>query len=173
VNRPLRWNSEAKVTKQIMKLKKTLKWVLVVGICLLLFAQFVGPAKTNPLTDQSKTLAANAQVDPKVGQILDRSCGDCHSNNTRWPWYSNVAPVSWFVINHVDEGRHDLNFSEWGNYDKRRQNVRLSQMCDLVKAGEMPLSSYTPLHPGTKPSADEVKAICDWTTVERARTTEH
>jgi hypothetical protein len=103
------------------------------------------------------------QVEPKVASILDRSCADCHSNKTRWPWYSNVAPVSWFVIGHVNDGRRDLNFSEWGNYDLRRQNARLQQMCDLASSGTMPLSSYTPLHSGSKLTAADVKALCDWT----------
>ena len=146
-----------------MKIRKTLKWVLLVGLCLVVMAQFVGPARTNPVSDNSLSLESIVQVDPNVHSILERSCSDCHSNDTRWPWYSHVAPVSWFVIGHVDDGRRDLNLSEWGKYDKRRQSQRLQQMCNLAKAGIMPLSSYTPLHPGSKLTAEDVKALCDWT----------
>jgi len=66
-------------------------------------------------------------VDPQVAGILDRACADCHSNKTRWPWYSHVAPVSWFVIDHVNHGRSHLNFSEWGRYDafEQRDLLRL------------------------------------------------
>ena len=126
-------------------------------------AQLIRPAKTNPVTDQSMALESHVKVDPKVEAILEKSCADCHSNHTRWPWYSNVAPVSWFVIGHVKDGRRDLNLSEWGNYDKRQQSQRLSQMCDLAKAGAMPLSSYTPLHSGSKLTQEDVRVLCDWT----------
>jgi hypothetical protein len=142
---------------------KALRWVSVIVFGLFLIIQFVRPAKTNPATDESLSLQSRVQVDPKVAAILDRSCADCHSNKTRWPWYSNVAPVSWFVIGHVNDGRRDLNFSEWGNDDQRRQSARLRQMCDLVSSGAMPLSSYTPLHPGSKLTAADMKTLCDWT----------
>jgi len=113
------------------RLRTTLRWLVVIGFCLFVVAQFVGPAKTNPVSDPSVALESKLQVDPKVETILDRSCADCHSNRTRWPWYANVAPVSWFVIGHVNDGRRDLNLSEWGNYDKRKQTTRLNQMCEL------------------------------------------
>ena len=143
--------------------RRTLRWTFLIGFCLFVVAQFVGPARTNPLTDRSLALESNVQLDTRVASILDRSCSDCHSNRTRWPWYSTVAPVSWFVIGHVNDGRRDLNLSEWGNYDKRQQSQRLDQMCDLAKAGVMPLSSYTPLHPGSKLSPEDVRVLCDWT----------
>jgi hypothetical protein len=108
-------------------------------------------------------------VTPQVVAILDRSCNDCHSNKTRWPWYSNVAPVSWFVIDHVIEGRENMNYSEWGKYSQRDNDVLLRQMCREVRGGAMPLSSYTPLHPGSKLSVEDVKTLCDWTDAERAR----
>jgi hypothetical protein len=144
-------------------LRKTLRWLVVIGFCLFVVAQFVGPAKTNPVIDPSLALESKLHVDSQVETILNRSCVDCHSNRTRWPWYTNVAPVSWFVIGHVNDGRRDLNLSEWGNYDKRKQTTRLDQMGQLAKAGAMPLSSYTPLHPGSKLSGDDVKALCEWT----------
>ena len=140
-----------------------LKWLLVIGVCVFVVLQFFGPARTNPTAAQSLALESHVQVPPNVKGILERSCADCHSNNTRWPFYSRVAPVSWFVIDHVDDGRRELNFSEWGNYDKRQQNHRLEDMCELVGDGEMPLSSYTPLHPGSKLTPEDIKTLCDWT----------
>lgn len=119
--------------------------------------------------DQSLALQSHMPVSPQVAAILDRSCGDCHSNKTRWPWYSNVAPVSWFVIDHVDDGRSHLNFSEWGRYNQRETQDMFRQICNEVKSGNMPLSSYTPLHPGSKLSADDVKLLCDWTNAESTR----
>ena len=144
------------------RIVRVVRWVLLIGVILFVIAQFIRPAKTNPALDQSMALESHLQVDSKVAAILDRSCADCHSNKTRWPWYSNVAPVSWFVIDHVNEGRGNLNFSEWGTYDKEQQTDLLREICGEVKRGNMPLSSYTPLHPGSKLSGDDIGAICGW-----------
>jgi len=153
------------------KLFRIMRWVVIVGVCCFVVSQFFGPAKTNPAAESSQSIESRLQVTKPVAAILDRSCNDCHSNKTRWPWYSNVAPVSWFVIDHVNHGRSHLNFSEWGRYTQRDVDGMLKQICQELKAGAMPLSSYTPLHPGSKLSAEDVKILCDWTSVERARTT--
>ena len=152
-----------------LRLLKVIKWVLIVVACLLVIAQLWRPAQTNPAIDSSQTLEAHVQFDPKVAAILDRSCYDCHSNKTRWPWYANVAPVSWFVIDHVNEGRHDLNFSEWGKYSREDRKKQLGQLCELITEGWMPLSSYTPLHPEAKLSDEDKKLLCNWANTERAR----
>lgn len=146
-----------------------LRWALIIGVCAFVAAQFIRPAKTNPVTDSSQAVESRLQLTPQVAAILDRSCNDCHSNKTRWPWYTNVAPVSWFVINHVDEGRRHLNFSEWGRYTQRDVDGMLRQICREVTSGGMPLSSYRPMHPGSTPSPEDVKTLCDWTNAERAR----
>ena len=151
------------------RLLRVLRWVVIAGAVCLVIAQFFGPAKTNPAIDATQSIASRLQVTQPVARIFDRSCNDCHSHKTRWPWYSNVAPVSWFVINHVNEGRRHLNFSEWGRYTQRDVDSLLKQMCEEVKSGGMPLSSYTPLHSGSKLSAEDIKTLCDWTASERAR----
>ena len=151
------------------RLFRILRWVVIVGVCCFVVSQFFGPAKTNPATASSQSIESRLPVTPQVTAILDRSCNDCHSNKTRWPWYSNVAPVSWLVIDHVDEGRQNLNFSEWGRYTQRDVDGLLKQICREVQAGAMPLSSYTPLHPASKLSAEDVKILCDWTNAERSR----
>jgi len=151
------------------RVRTILKWLVIVLASLFIIIQIKRPARTNPPVDQSQTIEALTQMTPQVASILARSCNDCHSNKTVWPWYTNVAPVSWFVIDHVNEGRSNLNLSEWGRYDQRRQGKKLEQMCDEVKDGAMPLSSYTPLHPGSKLSPDDVKTLCDWTEAERSR----
>lgn len=151
------------------KLLKAIKWAVIVVVCLFVLAQFKRPARTNPAADPSLAIEAHLQLDPKVAAVLDRSCNDCHSNKTRWPWYSNVAPVSWFVIDHVDHGRSHLNLSEWGKYTREEQRTALGQFCELVKEGWMPLSSYTPLHPGSKLTDADKKLICEWSSAETAR----
>jgi hypothetical protein len=151
------------------RLLKIFKWVVIVVACLLVIAQFKRPARTNPAIDSAHAIEAQMQLDPKVAAILDRSCNDCHSNKTRWPWYASVAPVSWFVIDHVDHGRSHLNFSEWGKYTTEEKMTHLGQFCDLVTGGWMPLSSYTPLHPNAKLSDEDKKLVCEWASAERAR----
>lgn len=149
--------------------RRVLKWLVVIAICAVLALQFVRPARTNPAVDQTQTIQAHLQVPPNVGAILDRSCQDCHSNTTRWPWYSNVAPVSWWVIDHVNDGRRHLNLSEWGRYDKRRAGKKLEEICDEVSSGSMPLPSYTRVHWSAKLSPGDSQILCEWANAERQR----
>jgi Haem-binding domain len=151
------------------RIVRVVRWLLLIGVVLFVIVQFIRPAKTNPAIDQSLAIESHLNVDPKVAAIFDRSCADCHSNKTRWPWYSHVAPVSWFVIDHVNEGRGNLNFSEWGTYDKDQQRGLLRDICGEVERGMMPLSSYTPLHPGAKLSAEDIAAVCEWSRQAGAR----
>jgi hypothetical protein len=148
---------------------KILKWIVLAVVVVFIGLQFVRPARTNPVVDQSQTLHARQQVTPQVSAILDRSCQDCHSNTTRWPWYSNVAPVSWSVIDHVNEGRSHLNFSEWGRLDNRRTAKKLEEICEEVQDGGMPLRSYTYIHWSAKLSPEDVKTLCEWSKAEGAR----
>ena len=99
-------------------------------------------------------------VNPQVGAILDRSCQDCHSNRTNWPWYSHVAPVSWIVSKHVSEGREMLDFSAWT--DQSRAESERILICDAVSSRSMPLASYTMIHRKARLSKLDVKLICDW-----------
>jgi hypothetical protein len=148
---------------------RVLKWIAIGLIVVLLGIQFVRPARTNPPVDESQTILARTQMTPEVAAILDRSCRDCHSNKTDWPWYSNVAPVSWWLTDHVDTGRRELNFSEWGRLAQDRQDKKLREICDEVSDGIMPLSSYLPMHPQARLSEQDKKTLCDWVEAERAR----
>jgi hypothetical protein len=125
--------------------------------------QFVRPARTNPPATAADTLAAHLPVPPEVQRILDRACRDCHSNETRWPWYSQVAPVSWWVIEHVNHGRSHFNYSQWGHYDRPRRGSLLDQTCALAKGGDMPLGSYLLMHTSARLSAQDVDVLCRWT----------
>jgi hypothetical protein len=152
-----------------MSIPRLVRWLVILLAAGFVIIQFIRPARTNPPINPAQSIEATLQVSPEVAAIFERSCNDCHSNKTVWPWYSNVTPVSWFLVNHVNEGRSEMNFSEWGNYDKDKQSRWLRDMCELVQDGEMPLSTYTPLHPGSRLSAEEKKTLCDWTNAERAR----
>lgn len=152
-------------------LKKVLRIVAVVVAVLFAGVQFVRPERTNPPAGEGRSLAEHVAVPAEVGAVLDRACMDCHSNKTRWPWYSEVAPVSWFVADHVNHGRHDLNFSDWSRYDAGESAEMLEQICHEVKTGQMPLDSYVMLHPKAKLTPADVKTLCDWSSAEGARLT--
>lgn len=148
---------------------KILKWAAVVLVVIVIGIQFARPARTNPAIDQSQSLEAHTQMTPEVSSILDRSCRDCHSSKTSWPWYSNVAPVSWWVIDHVNHGRGHLNYSEWGKLKREDQDKTLREICDEITSGAMPLPSYLPLHSTARLSEQDKKTICDWTDAQRQR----
>jgi hypothetical protein len=148
---------------------RVLKIITIVLVVLFLGIQVVRPARTNPPVNESQTIFAHTQMTPQVAEILTRSCNDCHSNKTVWPWYTNVAPISWWLSNHVNSGRHMLNYSEWGRLDRDRQDRKLRQICDEVEDGAMPLSSYLPMHPKARLSEEDKKILCDWTAAERER----
>jgi hypothetical protein len=130
--------------------------ILVIG------AQFVRADRTNPPTRPQASLLAQKGMTPDVRAILERSCRDCHSNDTRWPWYSHVAPVSWMLLQHVNGGRDRMNYSEWTSYDTDDQDKFLNGMCSLTKKGRMPLPSYLWIHRGATLSDGDVKALCAW-----------
>ena len=98
----------------------------------------------------------------EVGNTLARACGDCHSNQTRLPWYGHVAPISWWIQSHVREGREELNFSEWTRYTALQRHNELESICGVVSNGRMPPASYTALHPEASLGAQDKKAVCFW-----------
>lgn len=135
-------------------------------LTLLVVAQFIRPARTNPVGVPGRALENVVSVPPQVESVLMRSCADCHSNNTRWPWYSQVAPVSWFLVNHVEEGRRHLNISEWMrpgvNDPAQYAREKFHSACREVQLGRMPLTSYLLIHRDAHLSPTDVAAICSW-----------
>jgi len=138
------------------------KWkIAVVGLVLALgVAQLIQPERTNPPADPQFSFAALVRPPERVTQILGRSCGDCHSSQTVWPWYSKVSPVSWLIAGDVTEGRSKLNFSQWNIYSPEMSRLRIKAVCAQVKSGDMPPWYYKPMHPGASLSAEDVAAIC-------------
>ena len=151
-------------------MRTKLKWTTII-VAALTFAglQFTSPARTNPPFEETQTLEAMTEVPAEVSAVFARSCNDCHSNKTNWRWYTHVAPVSWFIVGHVNDGRSELNFSEWGSYGRRMKESRLSAICAHIEQGTMPLASYALAHWNVMLSPDEVRMICEWTKKERRR----
>jgi len=136
-------------------------------ICFVLCAVFLGvqavPMPMRSQSQKSRHTETNMTqtIDPKVGRILDRACGDCHSEDTRWPWYSRIAPVSWMMTRHVEHGKGKLNFTGWSNGTHTANE--LQEICDAVSDGSMPLTSYRLIHRNARLSSEEVSLICKWT----------
>jgi len=149
-------------------MSKTL-WVLVIVVVLLVVAQVVRPDMTLPNSDPAHSIERAVPVSPEVDAILKRSCYDCHSSKTRWPWYAKVAPSSWLLARDVREARKELSFSEFATYTPRKQYRKLEEACDQVKEGDMPLWFYLPLHPAAKLSDADKQALCAWTQQTRAQ----
>jgi len=144
-----------------------LKKVLIVIAVLFVLGQLYRPARTNPPVDPAKTLHATGRVTSEVAAILDRACRDCHSSETRWPWYSQVAPVSWLVARDVNVGRKDWSFSRWGEYDVPKRLDTLDEMCKQVREGEMPQFPYPLMHPDAHLTDADTETLCAWTNRER------
>src|SRR5689334_21978009 len=113
-------------------MKKTLKWIGIVLAVFLIVSQSIRPARTNPVVDEAKTIGANSTISPEVAAIFARACADCHSSKTTWPWYTEVAPISWWLAGHVNDGRKELSLSEWGTYDSKKRVRKLKKICEEV-----------------------------------------
>ncbi|MGI8468199.1 MAG: heme-binding domain-containing protein [Pyrinomonadaceae bacterium] len=150
-------------------MKKALKIIVLVLFLVFIAIQFVRPDFTNPAIVAGQSLAETTQVPDDVQKILTRSCGDCHSSATVYPWYSKIQPSAQFLAGHIRDGRKQLNFSEWGTYENRRRKSKLGEICEQVEGREMPLPSYLWIHWNAKLSDDEIKKVCDWTDAEAAK----
>jgi len=151
--------------------RKTFRWVFIIVVVGFVAAQFVRSERTNPPFSPTQTIENVVNVPLDVHVTLTRACGDCHSNQTEWPWYAHVAPTSWFVVGHVNDGRRHINFSTWVRPGKEPKDSidRLKAICDEVRSGGMPLTSYELLHWHSWLSADDVKRICEWSESEQKR----
>lgn len=141
----------------------------VVFVVVVLGFQVRQPDRTNPPVDPAQSIARHLTVPDDVAAILDRACRDCHSNETRWPLYAYVAPISWEVAEHVASGRQEMNLSEWGTYDRDMAQDLLTVMCRQARSREMPLPSYTRLHRDARLADAEIKRLCEWTAAERRK----
>lgn len=139
-----------------------MKKILFVLLAIIVIMQFFRIDMENPAVVAENDFIAVTEPDEEVEAILRNACYDCHSNETVYPWYANVAPVSWWLKNHIDEGRGELNFSEWGTYKERRAHHKLEESIELVEKGKMPLSSYTWTHGDAVLSADQQELLIEF-----------
>lgn len=138
------------------------KKILVGLLVILVIIQFIRPEKNIGKGVSANDISTKYTVSTEVQGILQKACYDCHSNNTRYPWYSNFQPVAWWLNDHIQEGKEELNFSEFGSYRVRKQYRKLEETQELVDKGEMPIHSYTFIHTDAKLTAAEKKVLIDW-----------
>lgn len=142
---------------------------LVSVAAVLILIQFIRPEKNlGEHNTEAGFLQASGVSDTLAGIFLN-ACYDCHSNHTQYPWYSNVAPFSWYLNRHIVEGKANLNFSSWGIMDKAQKITQLDQICEEVTHETMPLKSYVRIHRSSRLSELEIKTICDWAESESLR----
>ena len=139
-------------------LKKILLIVLVVFIVI----QFFQPARNTNGQVLPTDISNVIPMPENVESLLQAACYDCHSNQTRYPWYTYVQPVGWIMAGHIKDGKKDLNFSEFGAYSNRKQQSKLKSIISQIKDDEMPLYSYTIMHKDARLSKEEKELIIDW-----------
>lgn len=145
----------------IKKRNKT-KTILLILLGIFLAAQAVQPKKNKGSATGAKDITQAMPVPDNVMSVLKRSCYDCHSDHTTYPWYDNITPVNWWVANHIKEGKHELNFTVFSDYPAKKKAKKLEEIAETVEKSEMPLPSYLWTHGDAKLSEAEKSLLIDW-----------
>jgi hypothetical protein len=146
-------------------------WIIIIGGIILFFIviQFFQPEKNDKLLDPQNDIVFVLEMPTPVKKKIVDACYDCHSDKTAYPVYNRIAPVSWFMANHIRNGKSHMNFSQWATYDKKKQIKLLTAICEELTHGEMPLKSYVFMHSKAVFNKKEIEDICQWTDDASAR----
>jgi len=136
--------------------------ILIALAVVLGIMQFFPIDKSNPPLDQTKDFLTMENTPVELAQLFKTACYDCHSDETKYPWYTSLAPVSWFIKGHIDEGREHLNFSTWGDYDAKQKTHKIEEIIEVVDGKEMPMLTYWMIHWDAKISVEQRTQITDW-----------
>lgn len=139
-----------------------LRKILIGLLVVLVIIQFIRPERNVASAMSANDISTKYTVPDDVNKVLQKACNDCHSNNTVYPWYSNIQPVGWWLQNHVNEGKEELNFSEFASYKNKKAAHKLEEVVELVEEGEMPLESYTIVHKEAKLTNEEKATLVAW-----------
>ncbi|MDP4222019.1 MAG: heme-binding domain-containing protein [Bacteroidota bacterium] len=139
-------------------MKKTLLLVIIILVAI----QFIQPSRNKSETDPKADISAVLAVPDSVRYILKNACYDCHSNNTRYPWYSYIQPVGWWLAGHIKDGKNNLNFNEFGSYSQRRQKGKLDGIVNVIRDDVMPLKSYRLIHKDARLGDGEKSLLMKW-----------
>lgn len=141
---------------------KTVKRILLFLLIVLVVAQFFGPEKNLGETSSIDAFLAETNPPDKVQLILKESCYDCHSGFTRYPWYSKITPVNYWMAEHVEDGKKHLDFSKWADYSVKRKDHKMEELTEMVEEKAMPLDSYTWMHDEAKLSQEQIDEMVAW-----------
>jgi len=141
---------------------KLLKKFFLVLLLIFVIIQFYRPEKNTVQGDHSLKFITETNPPMEVKTVLEQSCYDCHSNNTVYPWYNNVAPISFWLADHIKDGKRHLNFSEWDSYDAKKKDHKLEEVEEMVADGEMPLNEYTWTHEQARLTEEQRNAVVEW-----------
>ena len=138
------------------------KHVILIVIAIIALIQFIRIDTVNPEAIPEKDFLNATQAPPEIAQILTTSCYDCHSHHTLYPWYAQIAPASWFLKMHINEGRKHLNFSTWADYTAEKQASKKEHIVEELEEKGMPLKSYTLIHSDANLTDDSRQALIEW-----------
>lgn len=141
---------------------KILKKVLTAALIAFVVMQFFRVDKNRAEGEFATAFIAETQPGDEVHMILKTTCFDCHSNNTRYPWYAEIAPVSYWLDDHIRHGKGELNFSDWSAYSNKKKDHKLEELIEEVKERHMPLNSYTWVHKDAELTDDQIQKVIDW-----------
>lgn len=147
---------------------KIVKKIAIALLVVLIGMQFYRPEKNISEGDYVAAFEAETKPSREVKQILKTACYDCHSANTEYPWYNTIAPVSYWLADHIEDGKKHLDFSDWQNYDEKKKDHKLEELIEEVKGGSMPLKEYTWTHVDAKLSEEQISALVSWAEKTRA-----
>jgi len=139
-----------------------LKRIVLIFLIILLAIQFIRPAKNIHQGPQPNDISTVYAVPASIDSILVKACNDCHSNNTRYPWYNNVQPVAWFLDNHVKDGKRSFNLNEFATFTAARKYDKITEIKKQVEKRDMPLSSYTLIHTDARLADAEKDELIAW-----------
>lgn len=147
---------------KLKEIKQPMKKILLILVVMLIAIQFFQPEKNISSVKSVNHISNKYPIPDNVRVTLEKSCYDCHSNNTRYPWYAKLQPVAWWLNSHVDEGKGEINFDEFLTYPAKKARHKMEEVNEMVKEGEMPLNSYTWVHKEAVLSQTEKLAIANW-----------
>jgi uncharacterized membrane protein len=148
-------------------MKKSLILKIILG--LIIGIQFIRPNKNILDQPSENDITFDKNLTLEVKEIINTSCVDCHSNNTNYPWYNQIAPFSWLIANHVNEGKDHLNFSEWSIYNKNQKKHILDEIKEVIEENKMPLKSYLLLHNEGEITNQERQYLLEWIELEKIK----
>jgi hypothetical protein len=138
------------------------KWIWGIIIAVIIIVQLIPSGRPEVIENNASDLVLNHHIPDSVTQVLRNACYDCHSNETKYPWYAYVAPVSWLVSRDTRMGREHLNFSDWEKYSKMDKAKQLSEIAEEVEDGTMPMPIYVLMHPEAKLTKAQREMLMEW-----------